>query len=78
MKEESLIDGSFPMQPMRYIAIKANDQSIQFSTKNGFGTLMTNPLKTDNGMTVGERNRAALHRRLDAWLDGTWKEDHDD
>jgi len=39
---------------------------------------LTNPRKTDNGQTVGERNRAALHRRLDAWLDGTWEENKDD
>jgi hypothetical protein len=77
MKEEALIDG-FAMPPLRYIAIKVNDQFIQFNADDGFGTLMTNPRKTDNGQTVGERNRAALHKRLDAWLDGTWRESQDD
>lgn len=77
MKEEALVDG-FVMGPLRSVAIKVNDQMIQFNADDGFGKLFTNPLKTDNGMTVGERNRAALHRRLDAWLDGTWQEDKDD
>ena len=77
MKEETLIDG-FAIGPMHMIGIKSSDKSIQFKTETGFGKLLTNPIKTDNGLTVGERNRAALHRRLDAWLDGTWKESHDD
>jgi hypothetical protein len=78
MKEETLLDGFSSMDSMSHIAIKVNNQCIHFDADNGFGTLMTNPLKTYNGMTVGERNRAALHRRLDAWLDGTWEENHDD
>jgi len=79
-KEEALVDGFRLSQgPMRTVGIKTSDQRIEFSTDSvGFGTLLTNPLKTDNGQTVGERNRAALHRRLDAWLDGTWREDKDD
>jgi hypothetical protein len=76
MKEETLIDGL--AKPMHMIGIKSSDESIQFSAYIGFGKLLTNPLKTDNGQTVGERNRAALHRRLDAWLDGKWKENVDD
>ena len=75
-KEEALIDG-FAM-PMCMIGIKSSNQRIEFNAEDGFGKLLTNPLKTDNGLTVGERNRAALHRRLDAWLDGTWREDKDD
>ena len=77
MKEESLVDG-FGMGPLRYVAVKVNDKMLQFNADTGFGKLFTNPLKTDNGQTVGERNRAALHRRLDAWLDGTWEENKDD
>ena len=76
MKEEALVDGF--ASPLRYVGIKVNDQMIQFNADDGFGTLLTNPLKTDNGLTVGERNRVALHRRLDAWMDGTWREDKDD
>jgi hypothetical protein len=75
-KEEALIDG-FAM-PTCMIGIKLSNQRIEFIAENGFGNLLTNPLKTDNGLTVGERNRAGLHRRLDAWLDGIWREDKDD
>ena len=76
MKEEALIDGF--ASPMSMIGIKSSNESIQFIANKGFGVLLTNPRKTDNGQTIGERNRAALHRRLDAWLDGTWEESHDD
>ena len=54
--------------------IKTSNQRIEFSASEGFGTWLTNPLKTVDGLTVGECNRASLHRRLDAWLDGTWRE----
>lgn len=76
MKEEALVDGF--VSPLCVVGIKTSDERIEFIAEKGFGKLMTNPLKTDNGQTVGERNRAALHRRLDAWIDGTWQEDKDD
>jgi hypothetical protein len=76
MKEETLIDGF--ARPMTMIGISSSNESIEFKTQTGFGKLLTDPRKTDNGQTIGERNRAALHRRLDAWLDGTWEESHDD
>ena len=76
MKEETLINGY--AKPMHMIHMKSSDESIEFNAPIGFGDLLTNPRKTDNGQTIGERNRAALHKRLDAWLDGTWKESHDD
>jgi len=55
--------------PSNYVFIKTSDNQIQFSTNTGFGTLFTDKLKTDNGQTVGERNRANLHAMLDAWID---------
>ena len=76
MKEEALVDGF--VSPLCVVGIKTSDERIEFIAEKGFGKLMTNPLKTDNGLTVGERNRALLHRRLDAWIDGTWQEDKDD
>ena len=75
-KEEALIDGF--ASPLCVVGIKTSNKRIEFSAEEGFGKLLTSPLKTDNGLTVGERNRAALHRRLDAWIDGTWREDKDD
>ena len=75
-KDEVLIDGLAMLSGA--VGIKTSDKRIEFSTETGFGKLLNNPLKTDNGLTVGERNRAALHRRLDAWMDGTWREDKDD
>ena len=76
MKEEALVDGF--VSPLCVVGIKTSDERIEFIAEKGFGKLMTNPLKTDNGLTVGERNRALLHRRLDAWIDGTWQENKDD
>jgi hypothetical protein len=69
MTEEALIDG-YARQPA-YIHIKTSNESIEFSSDTGFGALLTNSLLTDNGQTVGERNRTLLHERLDAWLDKT-------
>jgi hypothetical protein len=76
MKEEALVDGF--VSPLCVVGIKTSDERIEFIAEKGFGKLITNPLKTDNGLTVGERNRALLHRRLDAWIDGTWQENKDD
>jgi hypothetical protein len=75
-KDEALIDGF--ASPLCVVGIKTSNKRIEFSAEEGFAKLLTSPLKTDNGLTVGERNRAALHRRLDAWIDGTWGEDKDD
>jgi hypothetical protein len=36
MKEETLIDG-LVMGPLRYVAIKVNDQFIQFNADDGLG-----------------------------------------
>ena len=60
--------------PTCNVGIKTSNQRIEFSADEGFGTWLINPLKTVDGSTVGECNRASLHRRLDAWLDGTWRE----
>jgi hypothetical protein len=73
MKEEVLIDG-FESRPIGDIGIKTSAERIEFSSDTGFGKLLTNPLKTDNGQTVGERNRAWLHAKLDEWLDGNFEE----
>lgn len=53
-KEEALIDGF--ASPLCSVGIKMSDERIEFSAEEGFGKLLTNPLKTDNGLTVGERN----------------------
>ena len=74
MTEETLIDGY--SSPLAYINIKTSDERIEFSSDTGFGSILVNPLKTDNGQTVGERNRALLHDKLDAWLNKTWEENN--
>lgn len=56
------------------IGVKTSKEQIEFVCDTGFGNILTNPLKTDNGQTVGERNRAWLHAQLDAWLDKTFEE----
>ena len=69
-KEEALLDG----WTKTFVHIKTSDDRIEFCTTTGFGSLFTKELKTDNGQTVGERNRAELHARLDAWIDKTWED----
>lgn len=73
MREEVFIAG-FESKPIGTIAVKMTEEKIEFFSDNGFGNLLTNPLMTTNGQTVGERNRAELHARLDAWLDGNFEE----
>jgi len=73
MVEEVLVDG-FEPRPIGDIGVKMSEERIEFSSSKGFGSLLTNPRMTDNGQTVGERNRAWLHAKLDAWLEGTFEE----
>jgi len=68
MTKEIVLTNGFNI-PSTDVVIKTSDDQIQFSTNTGFGTLFTDKLKTDNGQTVGERNRANLHAMLDAWID---------
>jgi hypothetical protein len=55
------------------IGIKTTQEYIQFWSED-LGALVTNPLVTDTGETVGDRNRAQLHTLLNEWLDKTWQE----
>ena len=73
MIEEVLVAG-FESRPIGDIGVKMSEEKIEFSSSTGFGRLLTNPLVTDNGQTIGERNRIWLHAKLDAWLDGTFEE----
>ena len=75
MVEEALVDGY--TRPLAVIQTKITEEKIEFSSDTGFGRLLTNPLMTDNGQTIGERNRAYLHAKLDAWLDKTFEEQSD-
>jgi hypothetical protein len=71
MREEVLIEG-FESRATGAIAIKMTAEKIEFFSDKGFGRLLTNPRLTTNVQTVGERNRAELHERLDEWLDGNF------
>jgi len=75
MVEEVLVEG-FESRATGNVGVKTALERIEFSSSKGFGRLLTNPLMTDNGQTVGERNRAWLHAKLDAWLEGTFEENN--
>ena len=72
MIEEVLVEEY--ASPESGIHTKTSKKKIEFFFDTGFGRFLTNPLMTDNGQTIGERNRAGLHAELDAWLDGTFEE----
>ena len=58
------------VRPIGAIGIKTTEERIEFSSGVfGLGRWLMDPSVTDNGQTVGERNRAHLHEKLDAWLD---------
>jgi len=69
MTKEIVLMHGFGSTKTDHVVIKTSDDQIQFLTNTGFGTLFTDKLKTDNGQTVGERNRSNLHAMLDAWID---------
>lgn len=46
-----------------------DDNVLLFTKDRGFAEWLGSDLKTTAG-TVGELNRASMHRLLDAWLDG--------
>jgi hypothetical protein len=57
------------------LEVRTSEHRLTFSAWSGFGSLLTKELVTDNGQTVGERNRAALHTMLDEWLDDKWRDE---
>jgi hypothetical protein len=57
------------------VEVRTSEHRLTFSAWSGFGSLLTKELVTDNGQTIGERNRAALHTMLDEWLDNTWRDE---
>ena len=73
MKVECVING-FSQSPA-VIEVKTSHDRVEFSSEHDFTQILTNPLKTDNGKTIGERNREWLHAKLDAWLDKTWEQE---
>jgi hypothetical protein len=75
MIEEVLVEG-FESRATGNIGVKISEEKIEFSSSTGFGCLLTNPLVTDNGQTIGERNRIWLHAKLDAWLDKTFEKNN--
>jgi len=62
-------------KPQKSIGIRTSGHFIQFTGGGDFQMLVQNELVTDDGRTVGERQRAELHKMLDQWLDGTWGEE---
>lgn len=54
-----------------YAHVEFDRDEFKVMRDSEFPKLMNNPLKTDNGFTVGQRNRAFLHALLDAWIDDT-------
>jgi len=71
-KEKSVALISGVSKPIGSIIIKTTDNHIAFSGQGDIQQFVTSDLVTDDGRTVGERQRAELHTMLDEWLDGTW------
>ena len=55
-----------------------NDEStIKFTAGDGMKNCLTDPLMTDNGKTIGERNIDWLHEQLDEWIMKQLEKAHD-
>ena len=64
-------------KPQKSIGIRTSGHFIEFTGGGDFQMLVRNELVTDDGRTVGERQREELHKMLDRWLDGTWGDDNE-
>ena len=73
MRQDCVLNGFG--QSLASIFVDTTHDYVTFSSENEFTPVLTNPLKTDNGKTIGERNREWLHAKLDAWLDKTWEQE---
>jgi hypothetical protein len=71
-KEKSVAFVNGASKPIGSLIIKTTDNYIAFSGQGDIKQFVASDLVTDNGQTIGERNRAALHTMLDEWLDATW------
>jgi len=76
MIEQVLVNGFSGRfsDPPAVVVVKTSKEKIEFSCDGWLINIVTTQLKTDNGQTVGERNRAWLHAKLDEWLDGNFEE----
>jgi hypothetical protein len=56
-------------RPSSYAHIDSDRDEFSIKRDSEFSGLINDPLKTSNGFTVGQRNRAFLHVLLDTWID---------
>ena len=77
MKEdtETHLTGSFsPAPAISFNVATAKDLSyLRFERGEGFKLGLNNPLKLMDGRTVGQAERAAMHEKLDAWIEENLK-----
>ena len=48
--------------------VDQEDKFIKFSAGGAIKKVLIDPLLTDNGKTIGERNIDYLHEKLDEWI----------
>ena len=74
---EENIDGSFIEKPEEEVGISIDGVAVTISTSKSefkvipdviFKKWLSNPLLTDNGQTVGERQRIWIHEKLDQFI----------
>jgi hypothetical protein len=70
-KQQYTILPGFGGEFSSYAHIEMDRDEFKIMRDSEFGKLANNPLKTTNGFTVGQRNRAFLHTLLDAWIDNS-------
>ena len=50
------------------VSVDQEDEFITFNAGGAIEKALIDPLMTDNGKTVGERNIDWLHEKLDEWI----------
>jgi hypothetical protein len=56
-----------------HVSTAKDFQYISFTRGDGFKQGLENPLKLEDGRTIGEEKRAAMHEKLDAWMEENLK-----
>lgn len=69
MKKQTYTLISGYSRPSSYAHIDMDPDEFVINRDSEFQGLMNDSLKTKNGFTVGQRNRAFLHALLDSWID---------
>lgn len=69
MSNETMLTGFSSHEEGFGLTINVSGNVLSFEAGSLFKQVMQDQKITDNGKTVGERNREHLHNKLDTWIE---------